>query len=38
MTETEPAGKIMFARRTLFAVLFVVTMAGSLWLAALPVA
>jgi membrane glycosyltransferase len=35
MTETEPAGKIMFARRTLFAVLFVVTMAGSLWLAAL---
>src|SRR4051812_3242479 len=35
MTETEPAGKIMFARRALFAVLFVATMAGSLWLAAL---
>ena len=35
MTETELAGKIMFARRVLFAVLFVLTMAGSLGLAAL---
>ena len=35
MNETDAAGKIMFARRAAFAVLFVVTMAGSLYLAAL---
>ncbi|WOH67901.1 glucans biosynthesis glucosyltransferase MdoH [Bradyrhizobium sp. BWA-3-5] len=35
MIETDAAGKIMFARRALFAVLFLVTMVGSLCLAAL---
>jgi len=35
MNETDAAGKILFARRAAFAVLFIVTMAGSLCLAAL---
>jgi len=35
MIETSDAGKIMFARRAAFAVLFAVTMTGSLYLAAL---
>jgi membrane glycosyltransferase len=35
MIETNAAGKIMFARRAAFAGLFAVTMAGSLYLAAL---
>src|SRR3954454_23872013 len=34
MTQAEAADKSMFARRAVFAVLFLVTMAGSLWLAA----
>ncbi len=34
MTQAEAADKSIFARRAVFAVLFLVTMAGSLWLAA----
>src|SRR6185369_8637084 len=34
MTQAEVADKSMFARRAIFAVLFLVTMAASLWLAA----
>jgi membrane glycosyltransferase len=34
MTQAEAAEKSMFARRAVFAVLFLVTMVGSLWLAA----
>jgi membrane glycosyltransferase len=34
MIQAEAAEKSMFARRTIFAVLFLVTMVGSLWLAA----
>ena len=35
MIQAEAADTRMFARRAIFAVLFLVTMAGSLWLAAL---
>ena len=38
MNETDAAGKLMFARRAAFAVLFIVTMAGSLGLAVLALA
>ena len=38
MTQAEAADQSMFARRAVFAVLFSVTMAGSLWLAALALA
>ncbi|WP_426527796.1 glucans biosynthesis glucosyltransferase MdoH [Bradyrhizobium sp. McL0615] len=38
MTQAEAADKSMFARRAIFAVLFSVTMAGSLWLAAVALA
>ena len=38
MTQAEAADQSMFARRAVFAVLFSVTMAGSLWLAAVALA
>jgi len=38
MTQAKAADKSMFARRAVFAVLFSVTMAGSLWLAAVALA
>ena len=38
MIQADAAEKSMFARRATFAVLFSVTMAGSLWLAALALA
>jgi membrane glycosyltransferase len=38
MTQAEAADKSMFARRAVFAVLFSITMAGSLWLAAVALA
>ena len=38
MIQAEAAEKSMFARRAAFAVLFLVTMAGSLWLAAVALA
>ena len=38
MTQAEAADNSMFARRAVFAVLFLVTMAGSLWLAAVALA
>ena len=38
MIQADAAEKSMFARRATFAVLFLVTMAGSLWLAAVALA
>ena len=38
MTQAEAADKSMFAKRAVFAILFSVTMAGSLWLAAVALA
>ena len=38
MIQADAAEKSMFARRATFAALFAVTMAGSLWLAALALA